>query len=874
MELLERESLLDTLGAILAGAATGEGRLVLLGGEAGVGKTSLVRELAQREQKAARALVGSCDPLATPRALGPLLDVAPELGAELKELLARGAARGELFGALLASLGGGRQPDLLVFEDAHWADEATLDLIRFLGRRLGAARVLFLVTYREDEVGAAHPLRLVLGDLSTAAAVLRLSVPPLSHAAVEVLCRGTGLEAGGLHRLTGGNPFYVTEVVAAGASGLPQTVRDAVLARAARLPAQARTTLETAAVIGPRITPRLLAAVVVEGLSGLGECLEGGFLRREGDGLAFRHELARVAVADAIPPERAVALHAAALAALRSRRVGPDDFAQLVHHAQAAGDEEALLEFAPAAAERAAELYAHREAAAHYERALRLGGELSAERRALLLERFAYQSYLGNEFARALDARREAVTLWHSLGNGLKEGENLCAVSRMSLMTGQAAEAEEAGRLAIGRLEQLPPSRELAIAYNNFAWLRDLAWELEQAVDWGERAIALAERLGDKETTLHATITAAGARYQMPDGRGRERVEEALRVAIAAGLEEQAGRAFWTLANACLWQRRHELAARYVDEGVSYCLEHDLESWLQFLLGARARLFLGQGDFAEAEALAADLLRPSEPVVLRRIPTLVVMGRVRARVGVHDPWLFLDEAVELATRAPQMEPFVPVRAARAEAAWLAGDAASAVEEARAGLDDAVRRRDPWGIGELRFWLFRADALPQPPEGAAEPYALALAGDLAGAAAAWRAIGSPYEAAEALTLGEDEAALREALATFERLDARPAATATKRRLRALGVKRIPRGPRAATRANPAGLTERELEILFLLASGLTNPELARRLFLSPKTVEHHVSSILRKLGAESRSAAVAEARRLGVTVQHGASPATR
>jgi predicted ATPase len=236
MPLLERESALETLGGWFAEARAGRGRLVLLGGEAGVGKTALVNEFALQHRQAARVLWGACDPLTTPRPLGPVADVAPALGGRLDQLLRDEAPREVLFGALLERLRDRRVATILVIEDVHWADEATLDLLRFLARRLGATPVLLVVTYRDDEVGPYHRVQLLAGDLASSALVRRLRLAPLSRQAVAALAGPHGLDPRALYETTRGNPFFVTEVLAAGDEAIPATVMDAVLARAARLP--------------------------------------------------------------------------------------------------------------------------------------------------------------------------------------------------------------------------------------------------------------------------------------------------------------------------------------------------------------------------------------------------------------------------------------------------------------------------------------------------------------------------------------------------------------------------------------------------------------------------------------------------------------
>ncbi|MGH2600925.1 MAG: AAA family ATPase, partial [Dehalococcoidia bacterium] len=316
--LLERDHVLADLERSLEDAAGGRGQLVLIGAEAGGGKTALVQQFCQGRGRRARVLLGACDPLSTPRPLGPLIDLAPLVDRRLAHLIQDASQRAAVFHAFLEDASAGPLPSLIVFEDVHWADEATLDLLRFLGRRLASHRALLVVTYRDDELGPRHPLRIALGDLTSSQAVRRLTLLPLSIAAVGELARGSGLDPVVLHRQTGGNPFFVTEALAAGAFGIPPTVRDAVLARAARLSPAGRAALEAAAVIGARVGARLLAMVAADA-DAVDDCLAGGMLRIEDDALAFRHELVRQAILETLAPHRAAALHRQVLAALESR---------------------------------------------------------------------------------------------------------------------------------------------------------------------------------------------------------------------------------------------------------------------------------------------------------------------------------------------------------------------------------------------------------------------------------------------------------------------------------------------------------------------------------------------------------------------------
>jgi DNA-binding CsgD family transcriptional regulator len=309
----------------------------------------------------------------------------------------------------------------------------------------------------------------------------------------------------------------------------------------------------------------------------------------------------------------------------------------------------------------------------------------------------------------------------------------------------------------------------------------------------------------------------------------------------------------------------YPLARRYLDDGIEYCSQREFDIWRLYLFAQRARLELDEGRWDEAADWAEVVLRDARTRQPSRIVALVVLGLVRARRGEPNTWDPLDEALALA-EPTELQHIGPVAAARAEAASLEGKREDIVEPTEAVLELARQRRAPWFIGELSYWRWRAGVSEEVPPGAAEPYALQIAGHWARAAELWAEIGCPYEAALALADADDEHALRRALRELQRLGAQPAATLVSRRLRERGARGLPRGPRPATRRNPANLTSRELEVLGLVAQGLRNAEIAERLFLSTKTIDHHVGAVLRKLGARTRSEASAKAIRLGVVPQ--------
>ena len=349
--LIERADFLASLQGLLGEAHGGSGRLVFLGGEAGVGKTTLAAALTD----AADAQVvrrGSCDNVTMAEALGPLVDALPEV-AEMLDGEA-GVSRLRLFRHVRDMLS--EPPTLLVLEDVHWADEATLEVLRFVGRRLGGTRLMILATFRSEEVGSDHPLTVVLGDLAALPGVIRMQLPALTPTGVRQLLDQTGsaLDAGEVYQRTGGNPFYVTEVLAVGSERVPATVRDAVLARVSRLSRAGREVLDAAAVLGRRVEINLLAGVSGQSLAAVDECLRRGALVADNDTVAFRHELTRLAVDQSLSPGLRAGIHARALAQLTARESADDR--RLAHHAAGCGDRAAVLRHAPLAAARAARL--------------------------------------------------------------------------------------------------------------------------------------------------------------------------------------------------------------------------------------------------------------------------------------------------------------------------------------------------------------------------------------------------------------------------------------------------------------------------------------------------------------------------------------
>jgi ATP/maltotriose-dependent transcriptional regulator MalT len=862
MDLLERDHALDTMRQRLHDAAESHGWLLLVGGEAGVGKTTLLRHFIEDARVSAHVMIGHCDALSTPRPLGPLFDVASS-DLALNRLLLDNSPRELLFRMVLNRLSGSRNPVILVIEDAHWADEATLDLLRYLGRRIEATRSLLIVSYRDDEIGPRHPFRRLLGDLAAVPAVQRLPVLPLTHQGVADLAMGSGVDPRELYARTRGNPFFVTAVLA-NDGAMPPTVQDAVLARTSRLSARACSVLEAAAIIGSPIDLGLLEAVAGPAINEFDACLQTGILQYQGTSLVFRHEIAREAILSAITPARRAALHAAVLGVLEARPSNLHDPARLAHHAEEARDDAAVLRHAPEAARRAALLRAHREAAKQYERALGFAASLPKEEVARLLEARAHACYFTAQIDQAIAARAEALGIWVGLGNQCKEGENRSHLANLYWAQARISDAEREAEAAVALLEQSHAGPELAMAYGTLARLRGPTSNYYEAIRLGQQAMALAEKYGSTETYIDALMSVGEAKLARGAVEsGQQQVELGMHLAREAGLEELTARAYICLGHGFAESGQPSIATQHFERGIRYCAERDLDLPLLHMTALLAECRIRSGDWDDALALSRSVLHATDVAPSSKFVALLVTALIQTRKGEPGAGPLLEEGLTLANANRSIHFLAPIQAIRAEASFLAGQLDQTLADARAAFDRAVDHGHPRYRGELAYWRWQGGEFSEPPSGIPAPFALQITGDWEAAARAWEDLGRPYEAARALAEGNDEKALRAALATFERLGAKPAAALVRGRLRGLGARGISRGPRPSTRANVGGLTAREVDVLALVARGYSNQKIAECLFLSSRTIENHIAAILSKLGAATRAEAAARAEQLEI-----------
>ncbi len=572
-----------------------------------------------------------------------------------------------------------------------------------------------------------------------------------------------------------------------------------------------------------------------------------------------------MAVEAGIAPHRKAELHAQLLAALE--RHAAADPALLAHHAEGADDRGAVLRHAPEAARRSSALGAHRESAAQYERALRFAEgveqDLEPADLASLYEGIAGEFSLLDRWEEAESALRVALRLRRELGDDRKVGHNLQLLATTLWRLCRGAESQRAAEEAVQVLQSGPPCRELGYA---FLYLGAREWSVGRA-DYGialiERARDIGAQLGLPDVVSYALNGLGLGLVKRRGVDGVHYLERAVRIGLDADLPEAVGRAYGSLEEACISLQRFGQADQHYHEGMTFCDRRELGVFSACLMGWRTVALLLLGRWPEAEELCAAMQVKQGISPINLLNPIRVLGTIKGRRGEAGAWELLDEATALGEATCEPQWIVPVRAARAELRWLAGRRDLALKEARSGYREGVGRVDPWTLASVAIWLARLESPATITTELPEPYVLEIAGRLAEAAAAFDKIGRAYDAAMVRLHDSDAEALRQAVGTFDTLGAQMASAQARRRMKELGIGNIPRGPRPGTRSAPAGLTAREQEVLALVTEGLPDKEISHRLVISERTVHHHVSAILSKIGVTSRSAAAREAVRMGI-----------
>ena len=848
MELLERDSILEHLGFLLTDARQGSGRVVVVRGEAGIGKTSVVKVFCDQARDDAHVLWGGCDDLLIPQPLGPIWDMIFEEPTLKESLLAD--SRGEVFQAVFELLTRSLRSTVMVIEDVHWADESTIDLIRYAGRRIDQTHGLLILTYRDDFVAHHYPIQVAIGDLPPRV-VDQIRLEPLTETTVSQLA-GELWDAGELWRLTDGNPLFVTELLAADRVEVPVSIRDAAMSRVLRLSAPGRELVELASVVPGRVGLSVVQGILSETSDAIEECESAGILEVHGSNLAFRHELIRRAIESVLPGIRRRELNMTVLGALEARG---EDVAVCAHFAREAGDAYAILKYLPRAARRSAELKSHREALSHLRALEPFLDHMDVEQLADHYDLWAHEEYLGNG-PNAVAISDKAIELRREVGDPTSMGKTLLLASGINWQKGNRDLALEMAREAVSVLEPIG-GEDLAMAYSTLSRWAMVDSDLDLTLHYAEKALA---QLDDDPSPAraHTLINRGSLSADVAYPNGLDELEEGYRMAAELGLLEDQARAAHNIGAVALFALDVRHAQQWLEKSFRLAEEAEMPGTNDAVLSRLALIDGMIGNWDSAEATARSVL--DDPAAgIHKVIAASALARILARTG-REAIDLAGDAWEQARRSKEPQFLSPAGSVLVELNWLG---TSLDRKLKQEIVDFYNRHitSPAPIrvlSELAFWLSATGEIDEVPKTALEPFVLLDRGQWREAAAFWEEREIPYETALCLTFGDIGAKL-EALTILDRLGATPLATKVRSELKSAGVKGIPRRPRPATRQSPLGLTQRQTDVLELLSEDLTNAEIADRLFISTRTVDHHVAAILNKLGASNRSDAVAKAR---------------
>jgi predicted ATPase/DNA-binding CsgD family transcriptional regulator len=864
---LEREDAITKINKSITQIAQ-SGKILLLSGEAGIGKTTLLEHIRLHIDSDFDIYWSGCDPLFTPRPYAPIYDFAQLISPTLLAQLENGAIPNLICSSFFQAINQLSKPTILVIEDVHWADHASLDLLKYVVRRISFLPCLLCLSYRDDEIADNHPLNSVL-SLMPSAHTVRVHLEQLSQQAVAKLSNQSTYDPENLHKITGGNPFFVAELLANSHYNnhtIPASIRDAVNGRVQQLGRDELELLQVLSLIPYSIPNSLIKELFDEnGESFAMACVARKLLLCDHNSIfRFKHELVRLAILENQPAPQIKFTHNRILECLETLPI-PNNLAWLVHHAQGALDADRVLKYAPIAALKAAELGAHKEAASFYSKALNFIEYADPELAASLHESWAYEVGLTTHMQQSvIDARRHAISLWRALDRQDKVGENLRFLSRLYWYQGQAEKAEQYANQAIKTFESLPVSSELAMAYSLRSQLDMLNDRTQDAIRWGNKALELAEQFSNAIVKVHALNNIGTALLMHGDAKGEEKLLQSLAISEQHGLHEDVARFYTNFSDYCIRFKKLEMAENMTKKGIQYDIAHDLDSWTYYLVGLQAQLRQEQGRLVDAQTIAAGVQRIKNQTLLMKLPALIVLARVNLRLGAANSVELLISAFNDAQSTNEFQYIIPARLGLIEHFWLNANNNIEVVEVKEHID-WFNQLQPnvlniWQLGELLTWKKRLGLdIPQA-QIATLPicYRLELEGKTEDACAAWLGMGMPFNAAMCLLFDKGQQRQKsflQAWQLFEKMQAKGIQQWIRKTAINEGfadlLPKFRRGPYAKTRQHPIGLTNKEQQVLKLLVTGASNQDIAETLSRSNRTIENHVSSILSKLNVENR-----------------------
>jgi DNA-binding CsgD family transcriptional regulator len=861
MQLTERDNFLALMHSRFQ-KTSGEGHCLFVTGEAGIGKSALIKVFLKQVEDKSVQFTGACDFLFTPRPLAPLYDLALQIFDDWDEKIFSISSRAELFTRFVKEFSHPQKPVVGVFEDVHWADEATLDFIKFLARRISSIKCLFILSWRDEEINQQHQLRNVTGEISSDN-FTRLELTPLSREAVYQLAAKKSYDAEEIYSISEGIPFYVNEILSCDSDGVPANIKDSVLSAYNRQEEKVKEAWQLFSVIPDGLELDRLILIDESFHEGISASLAKNILIIKNDKIFFKHELYRRTIEDSLSPFQRIALNKRILSIFLKTFIEKNEIERILHYAKNSNDNELVLKYAPIAAFKASSVGAHLQASRLFFTAIQYSDKKENEHLVQLYESYAYECYLTNQIKRAIHYTGEALLIHRKKNEKEKIGNSLWFLSRLWWFEGNSEQAVSYARQSIKVLEDQPSSKAKAMAYSNMSHLKMTSDQTDECISWGKKAIKICREINDKETFAHA-LNCMGSTFMLDKAtcqKGIELLRRSFRISWKNSFHEQVARAYTALGTNLVTLKKYDTAKKILQKGINYCEEMDLDSLKFYMRGWKCRLYHETGNWKEASQLGENLINQNL-FPISKIGALVVVATIKMRIGEKDALPLLEEAKKLAFETKELQRTIPVLIALLEYEWITGisfiDASS--------LEKMVRHYLRFNRlsykSRLYFWLRKLQkeyiSFNETEKSRNRYYPPVTVQE----SVYWQKCGCAYEQALALFEGNEEQK-RTALQILQKSGATAICGKLKMEMRSLGIKKIPRGLRESTKTNPAKLTNRELDVLQLLQKSIHNKDIAETLFISSKTVDHHVSSILFKLDVNSRSNAVSEALRLHI-----------
>lgn len=843
---LVRSAELRVLSDAIAAAQSGNGGAAFVSAPAGGGKSTLISQLGASPVGSGMITV-RCDDLATPLPFGPLLELARRTDPALEPMLLSGN-RAAIAQRLTDRLDAAPRPTVVTIEDGHWLDQPTSDILVNLAGRLEQLHALVIVTHRSEETDHTSAFTSLQRRVPSGIA-LDVRLPMLSADDIEQITDGEDPQR--LLRETGGNPLLLRSWL--NSPGSEADLRRITLGRLDRLDPDGQTIASMLAVSPEGLEGQTLDRIRPGWELELEPAETLGLVEVNPGRTRIAHELTRRIIHDDLTEARKRFLHNEILAGL------PEDTppGRIVHHAAGAGDVNRLVTVGPVAARSAARLGAHQQAVDHFRRVLFYEHSVDADTRPALYSELAHSQWAVNDTEGSKVAIEKAIA-----GRGSDSitelADDLVHLARVQWFGGDGENAERTLDRAIAHLDGVAHRPALASALGYRALVAGLRQSHQAAQPFVERVREIIDEVTDP--AVRARILGDIGTIEFVYNGDRSDLDDAVAIADNNSVQLESIRSRANIALGSITHNDQSAAIKAVTEARRLADTNQIWAFDGLLTLLQAQVAFAQARWGDTSDLLESIEDETSDPGFSSLTGVILKARVAVRTGTVGASKLADAAMTAAQENGEPDRIIAAALTVIEDHWLRGRSAP---ESQLALATATAESSGLGVLGESVDAWRRLFGESPDSSSTTAFGL-LGVDNAAAASSFKTMGMPYENAIARSLSTDPESLLDLLGDLDRMGAIPLAAKTRKALDDLGVDKVPRGPNRAARSNPAGLTPRQLDVLWLVVDGLTNGEIAEGLFLSARTVDHHVAAVLNKLGVTSRREVGSASEELGLT----------